>query len=623
MLCSSGIAPPTDASEKMSLFNELKRRNVFRVAIAYLVASWLLLQLADVLVPLLTLPEWVSRLILLLLVILFVPVLIAAWALELTPEGLKLEKNVDRDQSTAPRTGKKLNTVIIGTLALAVIILLADKVFLSGDESGDAGPPSQVEKSVAVLPFSDLSQGKDQEWFADGLAEEILNALARTPDLLISARTSTFAYKGTDKDVPTIAAELGVAHVLEGSVRRSGDRIRVTAQLIRAKDGFHLWSQNYDRDATDIIEIQEDLAIQIASALETTMDPASLADMVRVGTRSVAAYQAYIHGAALRARAVLENRVALMKSAYDFFEEARQQDPGFSAAHAAAADYWVTQLSLTTFLMDTNEISTPVGMLRDFYDRNSTAISTSANEIDRTLYRAKRARVDLRFREALRLYRSYLDARPNDMIAWEAYLEVATTLGDEASAVAEAMDVFRKAGLTRPEAANYFMDYAYINLDSKDAADYGLAAIERWPVQNIIYQTHRALLFDHRVADAARVVQTYEQRYPLHPLMEARQACAEGRVDRVREILKLYTEPGINANTGNPAWLIYKMLGEEEEAENVLRHFEFDEVPYAIAAWLTYPSFDPRPFPALMAVLERENVQRRPPARLPYACSQT
>jgi TolB-like protein len=202
--------------------------------------------------------------------------------------------------------------LIIGVLALAVVVLLVDKVWLSGAGDGAPEAVAEVDKSVAVLPFADLSQNQDQEWFADGLAEEILNALARTPDLLISARTSTFAYKGTDKDIPTIAKELGVAHVLEGSVRRAGERIRVTAQLIRAVDGFHLWSQNYDRDATDIIEIQEDLAIQIANALETTMDPESLTDMVRVGTSSVEAYQAYIHSVALLARSLLENERQMM-----------------------------------------------------------------------------------------------------------------------------------------------------------------------------------------------------------------------------------------------------------------------------------------------------------------------
>ena len=606
----------------MSLFNELKRRNVFRVAIAYLIASWLLIQLADILVPMLTLPEWVSRLILLLLLILFVPTLIGAWALELTPDGVKLEKDVDRSSSITPSTGKRLNTVIIGALAIAVVILLVDKVYLSRSDGAEVLASSTVEKSVAVLPFSDLSQNQDQEWFADGLAEEILNALARTPDLLISGRTSTFAYKGTDKDIPTIAEELGVAHVLEGSVRRSGDRIRVTAQLIRANDGFHLWSQNYDRDSTDIIEIQEDLAIQIASALETTMDPEALADMLRVGTSSVTAYQAYIHGSAVRARSLLENNPQMMRDSYEFFEEARAQDPAFSAASNAAAGYWVTQLSLTSFQMDTSELKVPADMLQAFYDRNDEAVATVTNDIDRIAYRAERTSMDLRLRETLRLYRSYLAERPNDMIAWEAYLDNATSASNEA-AVSEALGVLREAGLSRPEAANYFMDYAYLHLDANDAADYGVAAIERWPLRNLMYQTHRTLLFANRIEEAAVVMKKYDQRWLVHPLMDARQACAEGRRDDVWAIFEQFYDPNqVGANSGNPMWLVLKMLGEEQQALAMLKNFEFDDVPFAIAAWLSYPTFDPAPFPVLMSILERENVNRPTVAQLPYACTQ-
>lgn len=602
----------------MGIFNELKRRNVFRVAIAYVISAWLLIQLADILVPMLALPEWVSRLILLLLLILFVPTLIGAWALELTPEGLKLEKHVDQTASITPATGKRLNTLIIGSLAIAVVLLLVDKMYLSSDVDA---PVSKVEKSVAVLPFADLSENQDQEWFADGLAEEILNALARTPDLLISARTSTFAYKGTDKDIPTIAKELGVAHVLEGSVRRSGDRIRVTAQLIRADDGFHLWSQNYDRDSTDIIEIQEDLAIQIASALETTMDPAALADMVRVGTNSVAAYQAYIHGSALRSRSLLENHQQMMRDSYEFFEEARAQDPSFSAASEAAAGYWVTQLSLTSFHMDTSELTVPADILQAFYDRNDEAVATATNDIDRIAYRAERAAIDLRLRESMRLYRSYLAERPNDMIAWEAYLDNATSASDEA-AVKEALDVLREAGLSRPEAANYYMDYAYIHLDASESADYGVAAIERWPLRNLMYQTHRTLLFANRIEEAAVVMQEFDQRWTVHALMVARHACAEGRPDEVRAILEQIGDPDqIGANSANPMWLVLKMLGEEQQALKILKHYEFDDVPFAIAAWLSYPTFDPAPFPALMAILERENVNRAVTAQLPYACT--
>jgi hypothetical protein len=223
-------------------------------------------------------------------------------------------------------------------------------------------------------------------------------------------------------------------------------------------------------------------------------------------------------------------------------------------------------------------------------------------------------------REALRLRRSYLEQRPNDIIAWEAFLNVATSLEDLES-VHEALEVLRKAGLTRPEAANYFMDYAYQHLAPDDGAEYGLAAMERWPLANIIYQTHRNLLFAGRVEEAAAAARVYEQRFPLHPLMEARQACAEGRPERLHEIVDFYRSQDVNANTGNPLWLVLKMLGEEEQAVAVLRHFEFPDAPYVIANWLSYKSFDPSPFPALVAVLERENVQRPPTKELPYACT--
>ena len=604
----------------MGIVSELKRRNVFKVAVAYLVAAWLIVQLAEILIPMLLLPEWVGRFILLLLVVLFIPTLIAAWALELTPEGIKLEKHVDRSQSITPQTGQKLNGLIIGVLALAVVVLLVDKVWLSDSRDASVETAAGVDKSVAVLPFADLSQNQDQEWFADGLAEEILNALARTPDLLISARTSTFAYKGTDKDIPTIARELGVAHVLEGSVRRAGERIRVTAQLIRATDGFHLWSQNYDRDATDVIEIQEDLAIQIANALETTMDPETLRDMLHVGTSSVEAYQAYIHGAALNARALLENQPQTMRQAYEYFEEARELDPGFSYAHGAAAEYWVVQMSMTSFQLDTSEVELG-DMLQEFYERNGRAIETARNETDALRLSARRAEVDLRFREALRLYRAYLDERPNDLVVWEAYLDTANVASDT-TAIMEALDVLREAGLTRPEAASYFMDYAYLYLDADDGADYGLAAMQRWPLANIMYQTHRTLLFAHRVDEARTVMQSFAQRYGVaHGLMRARQMCAENRLDDLRDLYEANFAGEVTVNSGNSTWLVLNMLGEKERALDVLREFDVPQVPFIIANWLSYRQFDPTPFPSLMQVLQREDVDRPPPRPLPYACT--
>ncbi len=600
----------------MSLFNELKRRNVFRVAIAYLIASWLLIQLADILIPMLTLPEWVARLIFLLLLILFIPTLIGAWALELTPEGLKLEKDVDRSSSITPNTGKKLNGVIIGVLALAVVVLMVDKLYLSNDSSPEV--TASIDKSIAVLPFADLSQTQDQEWFADGLAEEILNALARTPDLLVASRTSTFAYKGSDKDLRVIAAELGVAHILEGSVRRAGERLRVTAQLIRASDGFHLWSENYDRDAADVIDIQEDLAVRIAGAMETTMDPEALKNMLSAGTQSVDAYQAYLRGIAISIQISASGEDEQWLAAYKFFEEARRIDPGFSAAHYQAAQFWASQSSQTNIGSHLTNAST--AEINDNYlERIVSAIETAPNAIDRRGLEATKALYELRLRRALNLFQSYLEERPNDLDAWGDFMSVAGYLSDrEASKVA--FDHLKQDGETTALAAQGYMSGAYRVLNPSEAADYGLEALERWPENNsILYQTHRTLMWAKRPEEAAILARQYEELFGYASLVVARQACMEGRVQDVLDILE--QEKGGGAAADTTVWLILLMLGDNEAAEDLLRKYESEETPQSLASWLVYHKFDPSPFPSVMAVLKRENVDRPPPAELPYICA--
>ncbi len=232
---------------------------MFRVASAYLVAAYGVLKVAELFARILELPDWSVRLVLALLIIGFIPTLIAAWALELTPDGLRLDAG-PKNGTKPVRDGKgrKLDFFIIGMLALIVSGLAVERFFIADSHE----PPSvgerlaEVDKSVAVPAFDDFSEDQDREWFADGLAEEIMNALARTPDIRVASRTSAFAYQGTDTDVQTIARDLGVAHVLEGSIRSAGNRIRVTAQLIRGIDDVHVWSQVYDSESDDLIAVQ-------------------------------------------------------------------------------------------------------------------------------------------------------------------------------------------------------------------------------------------------------------------------------------------------------------------------------------------------------------------------------
>ena len=235
-----------------SLFSELKRRNVVRVGIAYIVLSWVALQLGDILFDMFETPAWVGKTLAALLLLGFPFACLFAWAFEMTPEGVKKTAEVDRSTSITHSTGRKLDFVIIGALVVALGYFVWER-----QELGEPSVEVALEKSIAVLPFVNLSSDEEHEWFADGLTEEILNSLARTPDLLVASRTSSFQYKGQNTDVSEIAAALGVAHILEGSVRRSGNRLRVTAQLIRAHDGFHLWSETFDREPEDVLAVTD------------------------------------------------------------------------------------------------------------------------------------------------------------------------------------------------------------------------------------------------------------------------------------------------------------------------------------------------------------------------------
>ena len=311
-----------------NLLSELKRRNVIRAGAAYIVIAWVIAQVIDLLADNFGAPDWVMNVVLSFLAVGFVVALLLSWAYELTPDGVKKSEDVTADESIAPQTGNKLTVIAVLGLAIALAFIAWDKLGPSTNE-----PATGMEnKSVAVLPFADLSQGQDQEWFADGLTEEILNALARLPELKVTARTSSFEFKNTNIDVSEIASRLGVAHIVEGSVRRIGDDLRVTAQLIRAQDGFHLWSQTYDRKSDALFDVQEDIAENIASTLDVVLDEEARNRMLAFGTRDVSAFLAYVEGRKLyddaHARDLIEP--VTLKEANVYFERAMDIDPTFS-----------------------------------------------------------------------------------------------------------------------------------------------------------------------------------------------------------------------------------------------------------------------------------------------------
>lgn len=356
------------------LLSELRRRNVFRVAAAYLVAAWLVMQVIAVISDAAGMPDWADSLALILLIAGLPVVLFVAWAFELTPDGLKPTESVSDEESQSAMTGSKLDLAIISGLAVVAILMLgswlwprdagdpadpaapeelvantADAAEQASVQTGTATPAAPDEamrpsgQSVAVLPFLALSSDEEDRYFADGLTEEILNYLAAVPELMVTSRTSAFQYRGEDlPPIPEIARQLGVANIVEGSVRRSGDRVRVTVQIIRAADDAHLWSGTYDVELDDIFTVQEDIAQNITTVLDIVLDEAHWERMESEGIRNVDAYIAFQRGFEIFHDAHFEaaDLVVALEPAQALFTEATTLAPRLTNAYLMQADYY-------------------------------------------------------------------------------------------------------------------------------------------------------------------------------------------------------------------------------------------------------------------------------------------
>jgi len=311
------------------LFEELKRRNVVRVGFAYVLIAWLVAQVAELALDSFGAPDWVIKSVLLLLSLGLPIALFFAWAFEITPEGIKKEADVDRSESITHQTGRKLNTLIVSVLVIAVGMLLADKFM---PQSQDTIPATEAtatnNKSIAVLPFVDMSPGQDQEYFTDGLTENLLHALAQIRELKVAGRTSSFAFKGLNLDLRDIGKQLNVSYILEGSVQKAGGRIRITTQLINAEDGYHLWSETFDRDLTDIFAVQDEIAEAVASALRTNLLGEEIA--VSSTTNNFEAYNTYLLGLSYYNKQNVEN----WDKAIEQFQLALEIDPDMALAWA-------------------------------------------------------------------------------------------------------------------------------------------------------------------------------------------------------------------------------------------------------------------------------------------------
>ena len=349
----------------MPLLKELKRRNVFKVAIAYAVTTWILLQLTDVLTQILGLPDWAPKLILLMLLVGFVPALILAWAFEMTPQGIKLERDVKRKESITPKTGRKLDYVIIVSLGLSLGYFIWESRFeqktaeieLAKEAAPVEEPLVEIvepeidlreldidENSIAVLPFANRSADAEDIYFTDGIHDDLLTQLSKIDAFSVISRTSVMEYRDTTKNLRQIAQELSVANVMEGSVQRAGDRVRINVQLIDAFTDEHLWAEIYDRELTtnNLFDIQSEIAKAIAGALKATLTDSEIADVADVPTENVAAYDLYLQARRFTQMETMRG----YETAIDMFKESLTLDPGFKLAwiglaRAHMTNYWL------------------------------------------------------------------------------------------------------------------------------------------------------------------------------------------------------------------------------------------------------------------------------------------
>jgi TolB-like protein/Tfp pilus assembly protein PilF len=498
----------------MSLFVELKRRNVFRVAAAYLVFGWLVLQIADVVFPALSLPDWAITLVTVLLAIGLLPALIFSWVFELTPEGVKKESEIDRSQSITTHTGKKLDYITLIALIGVVIFVLVERDLraptntvtldapqaepqpvATGSVADQASGPEVL--SIAVLPFVNMSADAENEYFADGVAEEILNLISKAEGLRVISRSSAFSFKGQNLPIPEVARVLNVNHVLEGSVRRSGDRVRVTAQLIQVHTDAHLWSETFDRTLDDIFAVQDEIAGSIADALQVTLGVGSAPKL-----DSLDAYELVLKG---RGRVGRRTIVGINES-IDLFTRASELAPDYAEAYGQLSMSYLLKFSWETQAVADRDAIRDMALKALALDETNVAALTGLASYHFYI---------LNLDEADRWYRKALSINPNSV-----------------------------------QANNWYGDYLTVVLRTEEAVHFEQKAAELDPMLAVHKENvGLALWMDGRIDEAALLFQQafeLDPKYPSEGLLmmlakEGRRDLLEKEIQR-REIGPRNTE---------------------------------------------------------------------------------
>ena len=441
----------------MNFFAELRRRNVYKVAVAYAVVSWLLIQAASIFFPAFDAPPWVMKTFILVIIFGFPVALIFSWAFEITPEGIKLESEIEPTKSIKRRTGRKIIAV---TIALAIVAagLFVYQLVRSKSTITPAATAARTEatteapnKSIAVLPFDNLSRDPDNAYFCEGVQDEILTRLAKVADLKVISRTSTQHFKSAPENLPEIAKQLGVAHVLEGSVQRANDQIRVNVQLINALTDAHLWAETFDRKLTDIFAVESEIAKTITDTLQTKLSGSEQRAIAARPTESTEAHQLYLKG-----RFFWNKRTGNdLKKSIDYFQQAIAADPNYALAYAGVADAYVFLPGYTA------------GTPQDCYPK-AMAAAKKALELDNTLAEAHTTLAlaiwyyDFDFSQANREFQRAIELNPNYATGHQQYgNNTLSALGRFDEAIAEGKRAVELDPLSLVINADLGMNYYY------------------------------------------------------------------------------------------------------------------------------------------------------------------
>jgi TolB-like protein/Tfp pilus assembly protein PilF len=580
----------------MSFFTELKRRNVFKVAAAYIIVGWLLLQVSDTLVPALHLPDWFHSGVAFLLIIGFPISIIFAWAFEMTPEGLKKEKDIDRAQSIANVTGQKLNHTIIVLLVVALAYFIWESRFRQGaDESNTQITPSRTStssvkpdnspevptgqtpdrKSIAVLPFANRSNLPDDLYFTDGIHDDLLTQLAKIDNLKVISRTSVMNYRDSSKQIPEIASELGVATILEGGVQRAGRRIRINAQLIDVMTDEHLWAETFDREMTveNIFEIQSEITRQIVAAVRGELTSTESNALAQLPTQSLAAYEAYMHAkAATELSAYTAEKYQL---AQEWAEKAVAIDPGFGWAWAILVEAHTTAVWLGYDPSEERFAAAKLALEQVMTAAPGSAESQAA--LGHYLYRVKGD-----YRTALEAYEQAAEQQPGN--AYFMFL-VATTLR-RIGEFDDAISFFEKALQLDPGNAQSNSDYLltlWFNGDHEKAIPVAEQAIRRFPDDEAL-NSHLALMYTDGRGDLTKARALLDAMTPTAGFEYVELATTLPLLERdYEQVLATWDIPELirfSEYRGNPRGYrgrvlgeIYYLLGDTEKATEVLRKF--------------------------------------------------